>query len=356
MHQFTPRLIFFELTKRCNLGCIHCRATAQKDPLPGEMTTSEVFTFIDDVASFAKPIMVLTGGEPLYRADIFEIIKHTVGKGLKAALATNGTMITPDIAKKIKEAGVTRVAISLDGAKAETHDGFRMQKGCFEQALNGIRLLREQGVGVQINATVTTHNLAEIPDIYNLALKIGAEAFHIFLLVPVGCGLTIAKEKEITPEQYEEVLNWYYDKEQEARIELKATCAPHYYRIRLQRAKAEGKTLNPARGCLAGSAVCFVSHKGDVQPCGYLPLIAGNVRQTKFKEIWEKSELFDSLRKPELLKGKCGECEYKVICEGCRARAYAAVGDYLEAEPFCTYEPKGTHGRNRQETPQRTAV
>ena len=326
------------------------------------MTPKDFFFFKDVVAvspppgGQAKPIMVLTGGEPLYRADIFEIIKYTVGKGLKAALATNGTLIIPEIAKKIKEAGATRVAISLDGARPETHDGFRMQKGAFEQALNGIKLLREQGVGVQINTTVTTHNLAEITEIYNLALKIGAEAFHIFLLVPVGCGLTIAKEKEITPEQYEEVLNWFYDKEKESRIEVKATCAPHYYRIRLQRAKAEGKTLNPARGCLAGSAVCFVSHKGDVQPCGYLPLVAGNVRQTKFKDIWEKSQLFDSLRKPELLKGKCGECEYKIICEGCRARAYAAVGDYLEAEPFCTYEPKGTHGRNRQETPQRTAV
>ena len=335
-----PRLIFFELTKRCNLGCIHCRASATKEPLPGEMTTPEVFHFIDEVASFAQPIMVLTGGEPLYRKDIFEIIKHTVERGLKAALATNGTLITSEMAAKIKEAGVTRVAISLDGAKEATHDGFRMQAGCFEQALNGVKLLREQGVGVQINTTVTKHNLTEIPAIYNLALKLGAQAFHIFLLVPVGCGLTIAREKEITPEQYEEILHWFYDREQEGKIELKATCAPHYYRIRLQRAAAEEKKVHPARGCLAGSAVCFVSHQGDVQPCGDLPLAAGNVRKEKFKDIWERSALFSDLRNTDLLKGKCGECEYKVICEGCRARAYASVGDYLEAEPFCTYQPK----------------
>lgn len=342
MLKFTPRLIFFELTNRCNLSCIHCRASALKTASPDEMTTNEIFKFIDDVAAFAKPIFVLTGGEPLYRPDIYEIISHTVKSGCVAALATNGTMVDKVAAEKIKEAGVSRVSISLDGSNPKTHDSFRQQDGAFDLAIQGLKNLQEVGVPVQINTTVTNHNLSEIPDIYELALKLGAVAFHLFLLVPVGCGLTIAKDKEISPAEYEEILNWFYEREEEGKIELKATCAPHYYRIRLQKAKAAGKTLHPSRGCLAGSAVCFVSHKGEVQPCGYLPVKAGNVLRENFKDIWEKSTLFAELRDPDLLKGKCGDCEYKVICEGCRARAFASCGDYLEEEPFCTYVPKAT--------------
>lgn len=336
---FLPRLIFWETTNRCNLSCLHCRASAIKGPSPEELTTAQMKRFIDDVAGFAKPILVLSGGEPLVRPDIFEIAEYSVKRGLRVALATNGTLIDDAVAQKIKEAGIMRVSISLDGADAVTHDSFRGEKGAFDKALAGSRRLKKFGVGLQINTTVTKRNVTQLPQIYKLAIKEGADAFHIFMLVPVGCGLQLKDSDMLTPEKYEEVLNWYYDREQEGKIELKATCAPHYYRIRLQRAAAEGKKLGMAKGCLAGSAVCFVSHKGDVQPCGYLPLIAGNVRKEHFKDIWEKSSLFANLRNPNLLKGKCGACEYKMICEGCRARAFAATADYLAEEPFCMYQP-----------------
>jgi heme b synthase len=324
------RLIFWETTNRCNLSCLHCRAEASPVASPEELTTVEMKKFVDAVAAFAKPILVLTGGEPLYRKDIFEIARYATDKGLRVALATNGTLIDAAVARKIKESGVMRVSISLDGATPENHDNFRMQKGSFYQALEGFQHLKKVGVSLQINTTVTTHNVDELPAIYNLVKSLGAEAFHLFLLVPVGCGLKIAREKTISPSRYEEVLNWFCQKERLGEMELKATCAPHYARISKQRGK----------GCLAASAVCFVSYRGDVQPCGYLPLPAGNIRRQNFEDIWTKSELFAKLRDPSQLKGKCGDCEYRVVCEGCRARAYAESGDYLEAEPYCTYIPQ----------------
>lgn len=353
-----PRLIFWEITSKCNLKCIHCRGQAEGDKVKGigyggidggaipakadkhelplrELSLPEMKRFIDQVASFAKPIMVLTGGEPLYREDIFELADYISKKGLRTAIATNGTLITPDIAKKIKDSGVMRVSISLDGSNAKTHDEFRKQAGSFDKAIEGAKHLLNNNVELQINTTVTTHNVDELPQILEFAKNLGAKAFHMFLLVPVGCGLEIAKEKEISPQKYEEVLNWFYEKEQEGGIELKATCAPHYYRI----ARQKGSTKH-GRGCLAGSAVCFVSHIGQVQPCGYLPVSAGNILEQNFKDIWESSKLFLEMRDPSKLKGKCGQCEYRVVCMGCRARAYGETKDYLNEEPYCVYEPK----------------
>ncbi len=352
MQKNIPRLIFWELTKRCNLTCAHCRAEADNIDFSGELNTSEIKRIIDEISSKYSPILVLTGGEPLYRNDVFEIAKYAAEKKLRTALATNGTLVTDEIAKKIKGAGIARASISIDGSSAASHDGFRGIPGSFESALNGARLLKNNGVEFQFNMTVTKRNVGEVDDILSLAVKEGASALHLFMLVPVGCGVEIAETDMISADKYEEVLQWFYDRSREVNIEFKATCAPHYYRIIRQRAKSEGRTLSfetdgmaaMTRGCLAGTGVCFISHRGEVQPCGYLPVSAGNVLKTPFPEIWEHAEVFTTLRDFGTLKGKCGACEYKGVCGGCRARAHYAENDMLGEEPYCLYEP--LKGRN----------
>ncbi|MGB9619481.1 MAG: SPASM domain-containing protein, partial [Armatimonadota bacterium] len=217
-----------------------------------------------------------------------------------------------------------------------------------DAAWAGIENARSAGVEFQINTTVARHNVSEIPDILGLAVERGAAALHLFLLVPTGCGKEIADHEMIDPQEYERILNWFYDKSRAVPISLKATCAPHYFRIARQRARAEGVGFSSRsggsetamKGCLAGSAVCFISHKGEVFPCGYLPVSAGNIRRQPLHEIWQNAEVFRVLRDEKNLKGKCGICEYRRVCMGCRARAYACTGDYLAEEPFCIYEPK----------------
>jgi heme b synthase len=344
------RLVFWESTSLCNLECIHCRRLdVAADLARQDLSTVQAKQFIESLASFAHPILVFSGGEPLSRPDIFEIAQFAKAKGLTTALATNGTMIDLALAKQIVEAGFERVAISIDGATASTHDAFRGIPGSFHQAWEGFRHLKSLGMSMQINCTFARHNAHEREQLYEMALALGAAALHIFMLVPVGCGVQIAADNQLPAEEYEFVLNWFYDKTREGKIQTKATCAPHYYRILRQRAKAEGIKLSYAthgmdavtRGCLAGSAVCFVSHKGEVFPCGYLPVEAGNVLVQPFQEIWENSQVFAQLRDTNNLTGKCGCCEFKNICEGCRARAFGETGDFLAEEPYCTYQPKG---------------
>lgn len=342
------RLLFWETTVGCNLKCMHCRAVAEPGRSPEELSTEEALAFVDDLAGFSNPILILSGGEPLYRPDILEIASHATGKGVRVALATNGTLVDEPMARAIRSAGIKRASISIDGTDAKTHDAFRGVNGAFDAALNGARRLRANEVEVQFNTTVTRHNIDDLPEIVALAEREGAKALHIFLLVPVGCGLEVSDAQQISDVEYERVLNWFYDASRKTRMEMRATCAPHYYRIIRQRAREEGRKVTPktdgmaamTKGCLAGTAVCFVSYKGDVLPCGYFPVRAGNVREQSIKEIWETSELFDELRNPELLEGKCGVCEYRMVCGGCRARAYGETGNYLGEEPFCVYEPQ----------------
>jgi radical SAM protein with 4Fe4S-binding SPASM domain len=376
-----PRLIFWETTAGCNLACIHCRRITVADQLlPQDLTTDESFDLVDQIAAFARPIFVLSGGEPLYRPDIFDIARHASDAGLIVALATNGTLIDGDVAREIKEAGIRRVSVSFDGADAPTHDTFR-GGGAFGQALAGMAHLKRAGVPYQINTTVARHNIHQMAETLALAQDLGAVALHLFLLVPVGCGVEISDEQQISPQEYEEVLNWLYEAEMAGGIELKATCAPHYFRIARQRQAEERRQgirrsrpeshrrqedagdngRHPAghpggrhamnamtKGCLAGTGVCFVSHRGEVFPCGYLPLEAGNVRREPFQQIWQTSPLFAELRDPELLTGKCGLCEFKRVCSGCRARAYGMTLEYLGEEPFCLYEP-GSGKRQAQD-------
>ncbi len=392
-HEFVPRLVFWETTTACNLRCVHCRACPVEERPPDDLTLDEAKTLIDQIASFAKPVLVLSGGEPLVRPDIFEIASYANAAGLRVALATNGTLVTPEVAREIRESGVQRVSVSIDGATAESHDSFRRLPGAFDDAWRGIEHIKAECVPFQVNTTVTRHNIDEIPAILELAKERGAVALHIFLLVPTGCGKEIADDEMIRPDEYERVLNWFYDRSKDAGIGLKATCAPHYFRVMRQRAKEEGRPLpNPPRrgegvvelschaeggstadalcpmqggrsttpspwrggpgrgaphgfeamtkGCLAGSAVCFVSHAGEVYPCGYLPVSAGNIRRENFKDIWENAKVFQDLRDEDNLQGKCGYCEYRRVCMGCRARAYGCTGNYLDPEPYCVYEPR----------------
>lgn len=393
-----PRLVFWEVTKGCNLRCIHCRASATELSSPSDLSTRTALGIIDQIAAAANPILVLSGGEPLFRSDIFQLARYATDKGLRVALATNGTLVTKDVARMIVDSGVKRVSISLDGADALTHDTFRGIPGAFDAAVYGLRNLKALGMSVQINMTIARHNARQLPQVLQLAKALGADALHTFLLVPVGCGVDIAAEQMVAPEEYEEMLNWFYDQSLEGGIELKATCAPHYFRVVRQRRVAERKaaaaapqvpavmdpasigptemimpgstgiSLKPGRtghpgghpsdmsamtkGCLAGTGVCFVSHEGEVYPCGYLPVIAGDLRKEKFVDIWEKSAVFNQLRDTGNLKGKCGCCEFRNICMGCRARAFAATGDYLDEEPFCVYQPRMKNGNEKKaETP-----
>lgn len=340
------RLIAWEVTRSCNLACKHCRAEAHPEPYDEELGTEEALALIDTFPQAGNPLIIFTGGDPMMRPDVYQLIEHASSKGLTCAFAPNGTLIDEASAQKIAAAGVGRCSISIDGADAAKHDAFRGIPGAFDASMRGIRHLKRAGVPFQINTTVTRDNLADFKKIFNLCQKIGAAAWHIFLLVPMGRASEL-EDQVITAAEYEDVLNWFYDFRKTTDMSLKATCAPQYYRIMRQRAHAENTPVTRecfgmdalTRGCLGGTGFCFISHTGQVQPCGYLELNCGNVRETPFPEIWEKSEIFQNLRNPDKYEGKCGKCEYHRVCGGCRARAYSMTGNYLGEEPLCAHRP-----------------
>lgn len=343
------RLIAWEVTRACNLACKHCRAEAMPDPWPGELTTAEAKALIDTFPETGSPIIIFTGGEPLMRPDVFELVRHADLIGLRCVMAPNGTLITPENAREMKASGIQRCSISIDAPDAAGHDAFRGVPGAFDKALRGIGYLKDAGVEFQINTTVTRGNLEQFKDIFHLAEGLGAAAWHIFLLVPTGRGAQLGAQV-ISAGEYEEVLNWFYDFRKTTSMHLKATCAPHYYRIMRQRAKAEGVAVTPdtfgmdamTRGCLGGTGFCFISAVGQVQPCGYLEIDCGNVKATPFPEIWRTSKPFLQFRDKSQYEGKCGVCEYHRVCGGCRARAYTMSGNYMAPEPLCSYEPKAS--------------
>lgn len=341
------RMIAWETTRSCNLSCIHCRASAEKGPYPGELDTKKAFAFMDTVAAFSKPVIILTGGEPMLRDDIYELAAYGTKLGLRMVMATNGTLVDENSIKRMIDSGIQRISVSLDGANAKTHDNFRKVDGSFANSLRALDFARNSGLEFQINTTITKINLKEIPAILDLAVELGAVAHHIFLLVPTGRGKEL-EDQEIPATEYERTLNWFYDQRDKVSLQLKATCAPHYMRILRQRSKADGKKVTfkthgldaVTRGCLGGIGFCFVSHTGDVQPCGYLEAKAGNILETDFQKIWEESNVFTRLRDYDSLEGKCGICGYKRVCGGCRARAFEATGNFMAEEPYCVYEPK----------------
>ena len=369
----TPRLqlVAWEMTRGCNLFCAHCRASSDGMQYSGELSTAECFKVVDQIAEVGKPILILTGGEPLVRPDVYEIGRYAVGKGLRVVMGSNGTLVSSEVAARLKEIPLSRLSVSLDFPVPELQDKFRGQKGAFDAAIAGIANARKAGIEIQINSTITKLNVGYLNDLLSLAQSVGAVAFHPFLLVPTGRGKGL-ESVALSPQEYEKTLNWIYDKVKELgdSIFFKPTCAPHFLRVTKQREKQEHLTAvapkptaagghpgghpgmhSITRGCLAGTGFAFISHRGDVQGCGYFNLSAGNVREQSFAQIWNSASLFESLRNLDNYKGKCGICEYKRICGGCRARAYEETGDYLEGEPYCVYEPRIEHKAKGELTP-----
>lgn len=327
-------IVSWNTTNACNMYCDHCYREAGCKA-EEELSTSEAKTMLEQIARAGFKIMIFSGGEPLLRPDILELVAYATKLGLRPVFGTNGTLITLDMAKKLKEAGAMGMGISLDSMDAKKHNEFRKFPNAWEGAVQGMKNCREAGLPFQIHTTVMDWNSHELEAMTDFAVELGAVAHHFFFLVPTGRAKTIEAES-LRAEQYEAVLTRIMKKQQEVDIELKPTCAPQFMRIAAQM----GVKTRFRRGCLAGTAYCIISPRGKVQPCAYLNMELGDVRETPFDEIWKNSEVLNTLRTLEY-KGGCGSCEFKRVCGGCRARAACYNdGDYMAEEPWCLY-----HGR-----------
>lgn len=332
----SPGIVFWETTTACNLRCVHCRretpgATAARD----ELSTVQARGFLSELASWDKPLVIFSGGEPLLRSDIFELLKFANGGGLRTAVATNGTCIDAMTARRLRDAGAGRVSVSLDGAACATHDRLRGVPGAFDAAVRGLRVLREAGLSTQVNMTVCRKNRADIGPLLSYAVDEGIDALHLFLFVPVGCGGDYGEEGALKPREIEALMRWYATYHGPSPREVRITCAPQYRRFFIEQG---GAIKEAPAGCLAGRSVCFVSHRGEVFPCGYLPVSAGNIKERPLREIWTTADLFRRLREPEGFSEPCGSCMYRDDCRGCRARAYAATGEYVAGDPSCGWK------------------
>lgn len=347
----SPFTIAWEVTRACAFACRHCRAEAQPQRNPNELTTEEAFHLIDDIKEFGDPILVVTGGDPMMRRDLFDILRYASGKGLRTSLTPTTTrLVTVDRLRQVKEAGVRRVAVSIDGPDAEAHDAFRGFKGSFDMAVNIARAVGEAGLSLQVNTTVSRFNVDRLDEFIDLIAGLNAVQWSLFFLVPTGRALS---GDMISPEEHERTFNWLYSLSGNAPFDIKSTAAPAYRRVVIQKAQQNGgpATLagagyryedglnRPVQGVNDGKGFCFVSHVGDVCPSGFLPITAGNVREQSILDIYRHSRLFSELRDPSLITGKCGVCRFRDICSGSRARAYAVTGDYLASDPSCIYDP-----------------
>jgi radical SAM protein with 4Fe4S-binding SPASM domain len=349
--KFVPLVMSWNVTRECNMKCSHCYINATDGKLQNELTTQEGKKLIDQISEVSHPLMILSGGEPLMRSDIFELIEYGSSKGLKMGLGSNGSLIDNEVARRLKDAGIATVSISIDSHIPKQHDEFRGVEGAWEKAVNACKALRKNNVLVQVNTTLTHENFDQIDDIMTLAEEIGVENFHLFFLVPTG---RATKLTDISPQKYEDMITRTFAKVSKHTLNVRPSCAPQFMRI----AKGMGLDMRQwIRGCIAGMYYCRVYPNGDVTPCPYLPIKLGNVREQSFKEIWLNSPVFNALRNPDCLKGKCGICEYRQLCGGCRARAYGlsadfidycgdlhlpaeAKSDYLAEDPWCVYQPK----------------
>lgn len=354
----SPFTVAWEITRACALACVHCRAEAQPKRDPRELTTEEAQGVIDQIRATGDPILVFTGGDPLMRRDVFDLLSYAVQAGLRTSLTpTATTLVTQANLARVRQAGVRRVALSLDSPNAALHDRFRGFSGSFHRTMRIIERVKEAGLALQINTTITRHNLPMLDPMPELIAQAGAVQWSVFFLVPTGRGRL---EDMVSGEEHESTYNWLYDVSRTAPFDVKTTAAPAYRRVAIQRAREDGAAgpvagagyrfqdgLNrPSVGINDGKGFAFISHIGDVCPSGFLPLPAGNVRERPFSDIYRDSLLFRQLRDPSLLKGKCGVCDFRSVCGGSRARAYGVTGDYLESDPSCVYEPPGVERRS----------
>lgn len=355
-YNINPFIVIWEVTRACALKCLHCRAEAQVHADPRQLTFEEGKRLLDQIAQLDHPLLVFSGGDPLMREDLFDLAAYAISIGLSVSMTPSATpKVTKEAMRKAKEVGLSRWAFSLDGSTAEIHDAFRGVPGSYDLTIRSIDYLRELQMPLQINTTVTRYNLNDLEKIAALLAEKGVVLWSLFFLVPTGRGQV---KDMITAKETEEVFAWLYRKNKEVPFQIKTTEAHHYRRFYLQRqekekgeahyedfiAQKEGGIQDllgrAPQGVRDGNGFVFISHIGDVYPSGFLPIKAGNVRETPLPEIYRKSPLFQSLRNPSGFKGKCGVCEYNQICGGSRARAYGVTGDYLASEPTCIYIPQ----------------
>lgn len=341
-----PITVAWEITRACALACRHCRAVAQPKRDARELTTEEGFDLIDDIAAMGTKVLVITGGDPLMRRDVFRLMAHGASRGLRIGFSPSVTaLLRRPALEKALDSGMTMLHISLDGPAAEVHDGFRGVRGSFDRTLEVLRIASELEVELQVGTTVTRCNLAHLPSITTLLEGYRVSMWSVFFLVPTGRGQL---RDMISPADHEAVYHWLFDLSGRVPYQIRTTAAPAYRRVVLQRRKNAATAprylfldKEPYRhtGINDGKGFAFVSHLGDVYPSGFLQISADNVRRRPFSEIYRHAPLFVELRRPELLKGKCGICEFRQICGGSRARAYALTGDYLAGEPTCIHLP-----------------
>ncbi|GAB6859985.1 TIGR04053 family radical SAM/SPASM domain-containing protein [Haloplanus litoreus] len=344
-----PFVLVWELTRACELTCKHCRADAQPERHPDELTTAEGKALLDEARRFGEnQLVVLSGGDPLARDDTVELVEYGAEQGLLMTLTPSGTAsLTPERVDALAEAGARRLAVSVDGGSRAAHDEFRGEPGSFDATVRAAEAAREAGLPLQINTTVCAETVGELPAIRDLVADLDAVLWSVFFLVPIGRGAVL---DAIDPARAERVMEWLVDVEATADFGIKTTEAPHYRRVALQRRDGEAgdgdavDAIGRRVGITAGDGFAFVSHVGDVFPSGFLPVSAGNVRETGLVDCYRTADLFTDLRDPDALRGKCGACEFRGVCGGSRSRAYAETGDPLASDPLCAYVPDGYDG------------
>ena len=342
-----PMLVIWEVTQACDLACVHCRASAAPSRHPNELTTVEGFRLLEQVREFGSPLMVFTGGDPLKRPDLFDLMSRSVELGLRTNISPSATpLLNPHVIDEFKRLGVARMAISLDGADPASHDAFRGVPGTFDRATLALRHAQRIGLETQIQTTVTRRNLAELSRIADIVAEVGGTMWSLFFLVVTGRAL---QADDLTGDEYESVFEMLYEIAKTAPFDVKTTEAMHYrrYVARQKKPRLEAqdrevsarKALWRTAGVSDGKGFVFVSHTGDIYPSGFLPIQGGNVLRDSLVDVYRDSSLFRILRDPDLREGKCGCCEYRSLCGGSRSRAYALTGNYLAEDPRCSYQP-----------------
>ena len=342
----SPMLVIWEVTQACDLACVHCRASAEPERNPKELSTEQGYRLLDEIRSFGEPLMVFTGGDPLKRPDLYELIRYAVKIGLRTNVTPSATpLLTAEAIQKFKDAGVSRMAISLDGPDAATHDDFRGVPGTFDRAMFALRHARDIGLDTQLQTTVSRRNMDRLPEFAEIAREVKTKMWSLFFLIVTGRAL---ENDDLDALGYEKVFEFMYELSKTAPYGIKTTEAMHYRRYVAQRIKAEhGVQQSEAAkgvawrtaGVSDGKGFVFVSHTGEIFPSGFLPVTGGNVTEDSLTDVYRNSDLFKTLRDTTQRGGKCGLCEYQKICGGSRSRAFAFTGDYLAEDPRCVYQP-----------------